>query len=153
MKTKEDISYGVIPYRYNDSKFEILLICQNNRIGNNSYWGFPKGHPNPGENPEETSRREMEEETGLKIKPKPMTKNFEYSYEFIYGDEKIIKKVIFFLGQVESGKMKLDEDEVEQAVWLPLAKARERLTYQATKSLLDEVSEYIKNNTGQLLSE
>jgi 8-oxo-dGTP pyrophosphatase MutT (NUDIX family) len=32
-------------------------------------WGFPKGHPEPGEQPSDTAARELREETGIQLDP------------------------------------------------------------------------------------
>ena len=58
----ETTSGGIIFRRSNEAKdLEILLIQDaKNR------WTIPKGHVEPGEEPRDTARREIQEETGLK---------------------------------------------------------------------------------------
>ncbi len=64
MITSEEYAYGVIPLRYDNSKYEVFLI--QHRKG--YHWGFPKGHPEAEDsNIEDTSKRELKEETGLDI--------------------------------------------------------------------------------------
>lgn len=59
---REEISCGAVVYRLNPTP-QILLVKQNN-----NFWGIPKGHMEPGETFLQTACREVEEETGIKIK-------------------------------------------------------------------------------------
>ena len=67
MEKTTDVSYGVIPIRQVGDTWEVFLIHQFSNIGNNSYWVFPKGHPEAGETPEQTAKRELIEETGMTV--------------------------------------------------------------------------------------
>ncbi|MFB0508706.1 MAG: bis(5'-nucleosyl)-tetraphosphatase [Thermodesulfobacteriota bacterium] len=57
---QETLSAGVIVVRRETDSCRYLLL----RVYN--YWDFPKGIVEPGEDPLQTGRREVEEETGLK---------------------------------------------------------------------------------------
>jgi bis(5'-nucleosidyl)-tetraphosphatase len=57
---QETLSAGVIVVRRDAGSWRYLLL----RVYN--YWDFPKGIVEPGEDPLRASRREVEEETGLK---------------------------------------------------------------------------------------
>lgn len=57
---QETLSAGVIVVRCDADSWRYLLL----RVYN--YWDFPKGIVEPGEDPLRASRREVEEETGLK---------------------------------------------------------------------------------------
>jgi 8-oxo-dGTP pyrophosphatase MutT (NUDIX family) len=59
MKGRQILSAGIIPVRRFGSEMRFLLLrCF-------SYWDFPKGETEPGEDPLDTARREVAEETGL----------------------------------------------------------------------------------------
>lgn len=56
----ETTAGGVI-FRRHEKDFEILLIRDIKKR-----WTIPKGHVDPGEEPRQTAKREIQEETGLK---------------------------------------------------------------------------------------
>lgn len=57
---REERSAGGVVYRVVEGKTLFLLIRDSYRN-----WGFPKGHLEPGEAPEQAAVREVSEETGL----------------------------------------------------------------------------------------
>ncbi len=59
---KKEKSCGAIVYKYLDDELYILLVRHN--VG---HWSFPKGHMENYESEEETSLREVKEETNLDI--------------------------------------------------------------------------------------
>jgi len=67
---------GAVPFRVLDARTEFLLVTS--RKGN---WIFPKGVVEPGETPEDTALKEVEEEAGLRgrVLPTPLGS---------YGDRK-----------------------------------------------------------------
>lgn len=144
MKTKNDVSYGIIPLRKEGGEWKVLLINQKSHIGNNTYWIFPKGHPEKDESPLETAARELKEETSLvaEIKENPF---FEIEYDFVFDGVKINKKVVFFVGYIESEYFKIDETEVKEAGWFNLDEATKRIDYKDTKEMFIEVKKYIES--------
>lgn len=145
MKSKTDISYGVIPIRKSEGSWEVFLINQFSRIGNNSYWVFPKGHPESGETPKQTAFRELKEETNMEVSLLVDEPMFDLKYSFIFDGIKIKKTVRFFVGVVISSEYKLQEEEVKEAGWYSLQKAAERLDYQDTKHMFAEARKFIEN--------
>lgn len=74
-----------------------LLLIKNSR---SAHWGFPKGHMERGETPEQTARREVLEETGMHIDIIPdFTAKSDYT---IQG--KVEKSVTIFLAKTEDTK-------------------------------------------------
>ena len=147
MQTKKDLSYGIIPIHRVEGEWKVFLIQQYSRIGDNSYWVFPKGHPEKGETEIETAERELKEETGMtasKILPKP---TFELNYSFVFNRVKIEKKVVFFIGIISSDKYKLGEDEVKEGGWYALEDVASRLDYKDTKQLYQKIKKFIKSDT------
>lgn len=145
METITDVSYGIIPLRKVGVEWEVFLIHQFSKIGNNSYWVFPKGHPDANETPIETALRELKEETNLvpvKIEPSP---NFKLEYSFIFDGTKINKTVEFFIAVIEKTDYQVDNVEVKEAGWYSLEAAAERLDYQDTKLMFKEARSFIEN--------
>ena len=145
MKAKKDESFGIIPIRREGDSWQVFLIHQFSRIGNNSYWVFPKGHRDEGESPEEAAERELMEETGMKTVRLIKEPTFSLAYNFIFDGVKIEKTVTFFLSEVDDSNLILQEEEVKEAGWFSLENALNRLDYKDTKVMFREVINYLKN--------
>lgn len=146
MQTKKDLSYGIIPIRRVDGEWKVFLIRQYSRIGDNSYWVFPKGHPEKGETKVETAARELKEETDMiaeKILTEPV---FKLEYSFVFNRIKIEKTVVFFVGVIIGEKYKLEEDEVKEGGWYSLGDVAERLDYKDTKQLYKSIRKFLESD-------
>lgn len=145
METKTDFSYGVIPIRRIRDEWQVFLIHQYSRIGDNSYWILPKGHADAGETPLQTAVRELKEETGLVAKDILEEPKFTLEYTFMFEGTQILKTVLFFIGVVDAAAVPvLDESEVREAGWYSLKDAADRLEYQGTKHMFAEARSFIE---------
>ncbi len=142
-KIKTDFSYGVIPIYNDGSDWKTLLINQYTH-SLDSYWTFPKGHPEPNETPEETAVRELWEETRVKVVKLYPEYSYSKTYQFTYRDALIDKTVIFFLGQVTDTAFVLQSKEVKEAKWLSFSLARELLSYEINREMLLEAEKDIQ---------
>ncbi|MDC1205377.1 NUDIX domain-containing protein [Candidatus Pacebacteria bacterium] len=146
METKQDISYGVIPYIEVAGVLQFFLIHQLGSLRGDSYWIFPKGHVEGDETPKETALRELKEETGLLVTHLDSEHPFTIAYDFTYNETKVEKEVTYFLGKVSSGEYILQEEEVKEAGWYTYEEAYKKITYENSKKLLDEVNGYLHNS-------
>jgi 8-oxo-dGTP pyrophosphatase MutT (NUDIX family) len=96
---------------------------------------LPKGHPEPGETPEEAATREVREETG--ITAEVVDKLGDISYWFQSSGRPTKKTVAFFLFEFRSGNLADHDDEVVDVRWIPLAEARTALTYPGEREMLE----------------
>ncbi|MFT7645235.1 MAG: bis(5'-nucleosidyl)-tetraphosphatase [Candidatus Paceibacteria bacterium] len=144
MQSKTDYSYGVIPIRRVDDSWEVFLIHQFSKIGNNSYWIFPKGHPEGKETMKQTALRELKEETGMTPETLLAEPVFNLEYSFVFDGVKINKTVKFLVGIMTDLSFELDGIEVKEAAWYSLEDAAKRLDYQDTKQLFQEVRLFLK---------
>jgi 8-oxo-dGTP pyrophosphatase MutT (NUDIX family) len=124
----QETSAGVILRRHT-SRWEYLLLDYG------THWDFPKGHIEPGEEPQATARRELEEETG--ITDARLIPGFTHSMRYFYrkAGEGITKVVIYFLAETSSGQVTLSHEHSGYA-WLPYEDAIKRLTFQNARDLL-----------------
>jgi len=143
MQTKTDLSYGIIPIRRVGESWEVFLIHQFSHIGNNSYWVFPKGHPEGAETPTESATRELKEETDMTADILLTEPTFKLQYNFTFNGVQIEKTVVFFIGVIVNDEYKLDATEVKEGGWYTLDAAAERLDYQDTKQLFVEARQFI----------
>jgi len=63
-KAKQEKSAGAVVFYLNKENLPVFLLLQNTL--KKTYWEFPKGKIEENEDIEETVKREIEEETGLK---------------------------------------------------------------------------------------
>lgn len=144
MATKTDISYGVVPIRRVENGWEVFLINQYSKIGNNTYWVLPKGHAEAGETPKETALRELKEETGMTPETLLAVPTFDLRYTFEFNGDQIQKTVMFFIGIITDCQVTLDPKEVKDAGWFSFAGALDRLDYKDTKEVFLKAQAYIE---------
>jgi 8-oxo-dGTP diphosphatase len=98
-------------------------------------WTFPKGKAEPDEPDEVAARREVEEETGYRCRLGHEVGRSEYT------DNKGRPKVVrYWVMDVDDGEFAAN-GEVDAIEWLPPAGARDRLTYDRDRLLLDLAAE------------
>jgi predicted NUDIX family NTP pyrophosphohydrolase len=113
-------SAGTLLYRVNGGTIEVLLIHPSGNYNRKAPWGIPKGLVDPGENPEQTARRETLEETGV------VAGELVDLSSIIY--QKSRKRVHAFAGQAPAdAEPRVASWEVDQATFLPLDDARQRI--------------------------
>ena len=95
---------------------------------------LPKGHPFGDESPADAARREVREETGLEAEL--VEKLGDVRYWYVRGGERVRKVVAFFLFRYSSGSVEDHDHEVEEALWIPLEEAPERLTYKGEREMV-----------------
>ena len=133
----KELSYGIIPFHKSEDGLKVLVIFQHGSAGD-LLWTFPKGKHEEGEEPLETARRELKEETGLVADVlediEPLCIEYTFSRDGVFVE----KETKYFLGFVEDTNFILQEKELKDAKWLAPSEAREQLTFPGHKKLLDE---------------
>jgi 8-oxo-dGTP pyrophosphatase MutT (NUDIX family) len=126
-------SAGAVIFRkQNNTVYYLLLHYQA------GHWDFPKGNIERGEEPEETARREIFEETG--IKDIEFVPGFKETIKYFYKREgkTFYKTVIFFLAQTKTKKVKISWEH-QGYQWLPYKQALRRLTFNNAKELFKKI--------------
>jgi 8-oxo-dGTP pyrophosphatase MutT (NUDIX family) len=96
---------------------------------------LPKGHPDGGESAAAAARREVREETG--VEADLVEKLGDIRYWYARGGERVMKNVSFFLFRYRSGDVADHDHEVEEALWIPLEEAPERLAYEGERQMAE----------------
>ena len=110
---------------------------------------LPKGLVDPGEKPQAAAVREVLEETGVVAEVLAKLADNKYVYVRTWGDgQRVFKIVSFYLMRYLSGEIdNLTADmriEVKQALWVPLAEARNQLAYSNERKVLRQAQDYLE---------
>lgn len=132
-----EITSGAVVYRKNNGEIEYLLLESQNK-GN--FWGFPKGHVEGNETLEETAKREIKEETQLVL---PIDTSFHVYTEYDLPNGNRKQMTLYTADLTQSEDIHLQAEEIKNCGWFNYADARERLTYDNLKQLLDQVNDHL----------
>lgn len=132
-----EVTSGAVVYRRQQGEIQYLLLQSTNK-GN--FWGFPKGHVEGSETLPETAKREIREETQLE--PLIDTSFHVYTeYDLPNGNRKQMTLYTACLDDQED--LHLQAEEIKNAGWFNYEDARQRLTYDNLKELLDQVNNHL----------
>jgi 8-oxo-dGTP pyrophosphatase MutT (NUDIX family) len=137
MSTEQEVSYGGVVVRGGD----VVVIVPR---GRKRVLGLPKGGANAGESPEQTTAREVREETGITVTVRERLGQVDYTYR--RGGRRIDKTVHFYLCAFEAGDTADHDHEVDDARWMPLRAARRRLSYPGEREMIERALSIIAAN-------
>lgn len=141
---KKEYSYGIIPISENSNWSKDVLIIQN-KAG--EFRWFPKWHKKKWEKPIETAKRELFEETWLRIKEIISLEMLEEVYLYQKKNwSEVEKHSWYFVWEVKNKKLKLQEKEVKDALRLNEDKVEDKLTNESSKKIFQEVQKSILNS-------
>lgn len=137
MRKKEE-SFGVIPLTKARGRWEVFLI-QHHRGG---YWGFPKGHAEANETPQEAAFRELKEETNLDLVRLLQQEPLIEEYNFMLEGRRIHKTVYYFIAEA-GGTIALQKQEIHNGKWAPFPDALNQVTHQEGREILAQVEKML----------
>ena len=129
-----EISAGAIVYTKNEGRIRYLLI----RDFHGNY-GFPKGHLEKDETPEQAAVREIKEEAGIDIR---LDTSFKVELNYVMPDG-IDKTSVYFLGSYEDQKPVPQPEEVKEILSLPYEEALKIITFDNMKEALVKADTYL----------
>jgi 8-oxo-dGTP pyrophosphatase MutT (NUDIX family) len=144
VKTRSEFSAGGVVIRRAADGIEVALAARRTRKGDLA-WGLPKGLVEPGEEPQQAALREVQEETGLEARI--LSSLGEISYWYVWGGERVRKRVAFFLMEETGGDVSEHDHEMEDVRWFPLAGAPRRATYPTERGVLRQAIEAVAEST------
>jgi 8-oxo-dGTP pyrophosphatase MutT (NUDIX family) len=132
---------GVVLWKHDNDIFVCIVKRRNKGV-----WILPRGRIEKNEHMEETVIREIKEETG--IEATIIKKIGIISYSFYSSKDKVTynKVVHFYLLRLDKQENFVPNQEIEEKLWVPLNKAKEILSYEAEKNIIDKVIEFIHKN-------
>jgi 8-oxo-dGTP diphosphatase len=97
-------------------------------------WTLPRGKVKDGESFQEAAMREVKEETGCSCKIG------NYLGTISYSDDGVPKVVLFWkMSVISEDNGSRNQEEIGEALWLPISAAIEKLSYAQEKTLLSRV--------------
>ena len=128
-------SCGAIVFRRFHGNIQILLI----KHINSGHWSFPKGHIENNET--ETAVREIKEETGIDVNIDP---TFRETVSY-FPKKDTQKVVVYFIAQAKNFQYKPQEDEISEIRWVDIGYAKQILTYENDKTIVNRALKAIKS--------
>lgn len=128
---------GVVWRRGDDGATEVVLCGRRDGV-----WVLPKGTPDPGERIEETALREVEEETGLRVKLGESLGSI--TYWFTSGGTRFHKEVHHWLMEPVGGALDDHDHEFDFVEWVALEGSLARLTYENERRVVRRAAEKLQ---------
>jgi 8-oxo-(d)GTP phosphatase len=125
--TGEILAAGAVLWRARAGGIETALVHRPRYDD----WSFPKGKSLPGEHVLVTAVREVEEETGVRV---ALGRSLGSQSYLADGQP---KRVEYWAARPVSPERFAPNDEVDALAWVPLAAAREQLSYPRDHAVLD----------------
>lgn len=138
---KHEKSCGAVVVRKAGRSFQVLLI----QHVNGGHWAFPKGHVEQGETEAETARREIREETGLRV---ALDTGFR-SMTTYCPDRETTKDVVYFMAVPQDDTLSLQREEVRNAGWYSFGEAAKTVTYVNDREVLKSAAAYLQRGQAE----
>jgi 8-oxo-dGTP pyrophosphatase MutT (NUDIX family) len=143
----DEHSAGAVLWRSTeDGRIEVCLI----RVG--SAWSLPKGNLDAAETPAQAAVREASEETGLPADALELEAELpasEYAYRRRDTGRLIFKRVDHFLLRLTrpDAPLRPQAEEVDEAAWVPIEEAAQRVTYRDLRAALSEARRLLEERS------
>ncbi|MFH1401527.1 MAG: bis(5'-nucleosyl)-tetraphosphatase [Parcubacteria group bacterium] len=125
--------------------FLILHYPGTSHRASKDYWDLPKGHIEKGETLEDTAKREVKEETGLK--DIEISEGFKETikYFFKWEGKNILKFVTFFIAETKNPQEVKISEEHKGYEWLTFKEAVKKVTFNNAKEILKKAVNFLNN--------
>lgn len=141
-RVKKQVVAGFVVYHKTTDGIKFLLLYKRG-----TYWNFPKGHFEQGENSMDTALRETEEETGLKQEDLRIIPGFRAyeKFSFSTGSQRIHDTVILFLAESKNPRVIISPREHSGFGWFLYHDAVKILggRYEATRRVLRQAHDFL----------
>lgn len=129
-------SCGAVLFTKENGRIEYLLVETNS-----GHISFPKGHMEAGETKKETAKREIFEETGLRIEAFLDGFMQACQYKTKRGND---KEVTYFLAEFGAQKVRVQKEEIRRWWVLPYEQAIELINKDMEKDILHAAASHLQ---------
>jgi bis(5'-nucleosidyl)-tetraphosphatase len=135
----EETSSGALIYRDDPVRSARLFLVLHYPAG---HWDFPKGAVEKGETQEQAARREIFEETGIRVES--FIPGFKKEIEYYYRRQNNLahKRVIFYLVKTEESRVRISFEHSGYD-WLTYDQLLRRLTFENAKNVLRDANTFL----------
>lgn len=146
---KKQTVAGFVVCRKTEEGVKYLLLYRRG-----TYWNFPKGKFEEGENDLSAALRELHEETGIAESDITIIPEFktQLRYNFRIGEERIYDTVILHLATTEKADVVISPREHSGYAWLLFADAMKMIgtKYVGTKRVLKQAHDFLRKQSGEV---
>lgn len=108
------------------------------------FYGFPKGHMEPGESETATALREVLEETGLNVH---ILDGFQYVDSHpIPGKPGVTKQITYFLAEFDGQPIVYQKSELLAAKLMRFEDAMDAFQFESSRLILARAHQFLQNN-------
>ena len=136
---KKEKSCGAVIFFDSEKERQYLLLHYSK-----GHWDFPKGHVEKDESEQETTLREVKEETSLEEVEFIPGFREQINYFFKQKGELINKDVYFFLLKSKSQDVKISFEHIGFK-WFSITEALNQLTFENAKQILRKAHNQLEN--------
>jgi 8-oxo-dGTP pyrophosphatase MutT (NUDIX family) len=138
-RAREEVSAGGVVFRRDGERTFFLLIRDSYRN-----WGFPKGHLEQGEGPEQAALREVSEETGLDgLELRAPIEVIDW--EFRFRGRRIHKTCHFFLIETPEAQCEpLRAEGITACRWASFEQAERLIAYDNARAVLRQAQAILR---------
>ncbi len=131
-----ETSAGAVVF-HRGEQIEYLLLFS-------SFWGFPKGHIESGEEERTAALREIREEAGLEV---AIIDGFRYVEKYTYQRKGKLnqKQAIYFVAEARNRAARLSPEHSDMT-WLPFDEALAHLQFDGLRATLRAANEFLLKN-------
>lgn len=132
-------SCGAVVFTREHGEVRYVIICSKE-----GYYGFPKGHVEPGESERQTALREIKEETGLDV---VLIDGFrtEDSHALVReGRPDVTKHIVYFLAEYRDQLFRAQETEVSGIRLMTFREAMDAFQFESSRRILREAQCFLE---------
>ncbi len=132
-----ETSAGAVVF-HRGERIEYLLLFS-------TFWGFPKGHIESGEDERTAALREIREEAGLAV---TLLDGFRYVEKYTYQRKGHLnhKQAIYFVAEAKDRAARLSHEHSDLA-WLPFDEALAHLQFDGLRDALRAADKFLNRKT------
>lgn len=131
-------SCGAVVFTREHGALRYVIICSTE-----GFYGFPKGHMEPGETEEQTALREIYEETGLNVH---LIDGFRTTDEHPHhrpSRPTVMKHMVYFLAEYADQQPKAQLSEVSSISLMSYEEALKAFQFESSRRILTEAHQFI----------